>query len=84
MLTAASMTGDDVGRLIKRRMRDIGLPASLSSHSFRAGIITYLRSIGVLLEDLQILAGHAYLSTTQLYDHTPKEVTRRIVNAISV
>jgi hypothetical protein len=33
------MTTDDMGRMIKRRMRAVGLPAALTPHSFRVGPI---------------------------------------------
>ena len=40
------MTADDMGRMIKRRMSDIGLPAPLSPHSFRVATITDLLTQG--------------------------------------
>jgi integrase/recombinase XerD len=52
--------------------------------SFRATTITDLLTQGVPLEDVQYLAGHADPRTTRLYDRRQKQVTRNIVERISV
>jgi site-specific recombinase XerD len=83
-LKASAMTADDMGRMIKRRMRDIGLPAALSPHSFRVATLTDLLSQGTPMEDVQHLAGHASPKTTMLYDRRQRRVTRSIVDRISV
>ncbi len=83
-LTSHAMTADGMGRMLKRRMADIGLPGELSPHSFRVGAITDLLSQGVPLEDVQNLAGHADPRTTRLYDRRQKKVLRSVVEKISV
>lgn len=83
-LTEHPMTAGDMGRMVKRRMRDVGLPARLSPHSFRVATITDLLSQGVPLEDVQHLAGHADPRTTRLYDRRQRRVTRNIVERISI
>ena len=83
-LTSNPMTGDDIGRMVRRRMRDAGLPARLTAHSFRVATITDLLSQGVPLEDVQNLAGHADPRTTRLYDRRKRQVTRNIVERISI
>ncbi len=83
-LTKKALTTNDVYRMVKRRMRDVGLPPELSGHSFRVAGITDLLSQGVSLEDVQHLAGHADPRTTRLYDRRRRRVTRNIVERISV
>lgn len=83
-LTTNGMTPGDIGRMVKRRLRDAALPNRLSAHSFRAGTITDLLSQGVPLEDVQNLAGHADPRTTRLYDRRRRQVTRNIVERISI
>jgi site-specific recombinase XerD len=83
-LTENGMTASDMGRMVKRRMRAVGLPARLSPHSFRVTTITDLLSQGVPLEDVQNLAGHADPRTTRLYDRRQRRVTRNIVERISI
>lgn len=84
-LTAEPMTGNDVLRMVKRRLAAAGLPADrLTCHSFRATTITNLLDQGVPLEDVQYLAGHADPRTTRLYDRRKRAVTRNIVERISI
>lgn len=83
-LTQNPMTAGDMARMVKRRMKDAGLPSRLSPHSFRVTTITDLLSQGVPLEDVQNLAGHADPRTTRLYDRRTRKVTRNIVERISV
>jgi integrase len=85
VLTTRTLTANDIYRMVKRRLQDAGLPSRyLSCHSFRATAITDLLSQGVPLEDVQYLAGHSDPRTTRLYDRRQKQVTRNIVERISV
>ena len=61
-----------------------GLPANLCCHSFRSTTATDLITQGVPLEDVQYLPGHADPRTTRVYDRTKRQVTRTIVERISV
>ena len=83
-LAATPATSGDLGRMVKRRMKDAGLPNRLSPHSFRVTAITDLLNQGVPLEDVQHLAGHSDARTTRLYDRRQKRVTRNVVERISV
>lgn len=83
-LTRNAMTPDDMSRMVKRRIKGAGLPERLSPHSFRVTTITDLLTQGVPLEDVQNLAGHADPRTTRLYDRRQRQVTRNIVERISV
>ena len=83
-LTQLGMTAGDLGRMIKRRIRDAKLPSRLSPHSIRVATITDLLSQNVSLEDVQNLAGHADPRTTRLYDRRQRRVTRNIVERISI
>ncbi len=84
VLTGNAITGVDICRLVKRRLRDAGLPNRLSPHSFRVCTVTDLLSQGIPLEDVQSLAGHADPRTTRLYDRRQRKITRNIVERISV
>ncbi len=83
-LSELAMTENDIGRMVKRRIKIAGLPSHLSAHSFRVATITDLLSQGVPLEDVQNLAGHADPRTTRLYDRRQRKITRNIVERISV
>jgi integrase/recombinase XerD len=83
-LTSNALTTKAICELVKRRLKDAGLPSRLSPHSFRVTAITDLLTQGVPLEDVQYLAGHAEPRTTGLYDRRQKKVTRNIVERISI
>lgn len=74
----------EVHGMLKRRLKRADLPGNLSSHSFRATTATDLLDQGISLEDVQYLLGHADPRTTRLYDRRKKEVTRNIVERISI
>ena len=83
-LSGRPMHVNDLCRMVKRRMKDAGLPGSLSAHSFKVTVITDLLTQGVDLSDVQRLAGHADPRTTRLYDRRNKRVTRNVVERISI
>jgi site-specific recombinase XerD len=60
--------------MLKRRLKQAGLPAHYSPHSFRAtGIRNFLENDGTL-EAAQRIAGHADSRTTKLYDRRGQKV----------
>ena len=67
-LTDRPLTTERICELVKRRLKDAGLPSRPSPHSFRARTATDLLAAGVPLEDVQQLLGHADPRTTRLYD----------------
>jgi integrase len=83
-LTEKALTTERICELVKRRLKDAGLPKQLSPHSFRVAAITDLLTQGVKLEDVQYLAGHTEPRTTGLYDRRQKKVTRNIVKRRSI
>jgi integrase/recombinase XerD len=83
-LAAKAMTSKRICELFKRRLKDAGLPEHLSPHSFRVTAITDLLGQDIPREDVQYLAGHAEPRTTGLYDRRQKQVTRNIVERISI
>lgn len=83
-LTLQALAPGDIRRMLKRRLRKIGLSTRLSPHSFRVTTITDLLSQGVPLEDVQLLAGHSDPRTTRLYDRRQRKVNRNIVERISI
>jgi integrase/recombinase XerD len=83
-LSGKAIHVNDICRMMKRRLKDIGLPLLYSPHSFRVTTITDLLTQGVPLEDVQRLAGHADPRTTGLYDRRKRKITRNIVERISV
>lgn len=83
-LTDEPLCPIDICRMVKRRLKDAGLPGNLSPHSFRVTTITDLLKQGVPLEDVQYLAGHSDCRVTRLYDRRQRQVTRNTVERISI
>jgi site-specific recombinase XerD len=62
-----------------------GLPeGAFCCHSFWATTATNLLKQKVAREQVQYLLGHSDARTTDLYNRTEKEVTRNIVERISI
>ncbi|GAB5441364.1 MAG: tyrosine-type recombinase/integrase [Fuerstiella sp.] len=83
-LTSSAMTAADVRCMLKRRLKDAGLPTHYSPHSLRVMAVTDLLNQGISLESVQFLAGHSDPRTTRLYDRRQQRVTRNLVERISV
>ena len=83
-LTKNAMTGIDMCRMMKRRLKAADLPGHFSPHSFRVTTVTDLLEQNVPLEDVQYLAGQSDPRTTRIYDRRRRKVTRNIVERISI
>ena len=73
-LSRRPLVRTDAADMLKRRLKQTGLPAHYSPHSFRAtGITNFLENDGTL-EAAQRIAGHADSRTTKLYDRRGQKV----------
>lgn len=84
-LSERGLGGNDLLRVVKRRLVGAGLPGgTFCCHSFRATTATNLLKQEVPRERVQYLLGHSDARTTDLHDRSEKEVTRNIVERISI
>ena len=83
-LTSDRYVAHSMRQMLKRRLKDAGLPELFSPHSFRVAVVTDLLKQDVPLEDVQYLVGHSNPKTTQIYDRRRRRVTRNIVERISI
>lgn len=69
-------------KIVKRASQKAGMKKSIHCHTLRHSFATHLLENGVDIRKIQVLLGHASLSTTELYTHVSTEELKKIKSPI--
>ncbi len=72
------LSTDTIERIIRQAAEEVGIEKRVTPHVLRHSFATHLLESGENIRKIQVLLGHANLSTTSIYTHVSKEELKKV------
>jgi len=78
----SALTTRNIQKIVQKAAKKAGIDKGVHPHTLRHSFATHLLENGVDIRKIQVLLGHASISTTEIYAHISQEQIKNIKNPL--